>query len=490
MSVIDHPTRTTRPEPDPEPTDPEPAAARLAAAGRVLLELDPRELAENPRNPRTDLGDLEELTASIAGAGVLEPLIVTPNEADEPAAYVVLFGHRRRAAAIAAGLATVPCDVRPEYAGNSPEQVADMLAENLHRHDLTGLEEAGGYAQLSMFDGWDADRIAARVGRPVERVRTALAAADMSPALRPRVIDGAVTLEQAAAIEEFAGEPKAYERLVTVAANHAPGLHYALSDERHKRELTNAKASTRRQLVDAGVRIIAKPKDFPWSSVEVRFGDLTGAGGGLMTAEEHASCPGHAAFVDADGQAVYVCQHPKDWGHETPPNYRHRSRGEIQADAEAADARREQEEALAVADEARASFLAEYLSGRGRPPAGTLRTALEILAGHDFGHASLRPAAGRLLNPGVDDDGAAAVFAEAVAKTADNRLPYLALAYAAAAGEANLRARKVSWQFDPAFAVAWLTVVESLGYPPSEVESQLRTYWATPLEDEDDLPED
>ena len=41
------------------------------------------------------------------------------------------------------------------------------------------------------------------------------------------------------------------------------------------------------------------------------------------------------------------------------------------------------------------------------------------------------------------------------------RRPAPVLAYAAAAGEANLRARKVSWQFDPAFAVAWLTVVES-----------------------------
>lgn len=99
MTVIDHPTRTTGPQPDPNPlTGPvpaEPVAASLAVAGRVLLELDPRQLAENPRNPRTDLGDLGELTASIAEAGVLEPLIVTPNDADG-APYVVLFGHRRR----------------------------------------------------------------------------------------------------------------------------------------------------------------------------------------------------------------------------------------------------------------------------------------------------------------------------------------------------------------------------------------------------------
>lgn len=360
-----------------------------------------------------------------------------------------------------------------------------MLAENLHRHGLTGVEEAGGYAQLSMFDGWDATRIAGRVGRPVARVRTALAASGMAAALRPKVIEGAVTLEQAAAIEEFAAEPKAYERLMTVVANHPPGLHYALSDERQKQTLAFTKAVTRRELVDAGVRTISKPKDFPWSSVEVRLGDLTGAGGGVMTAEEHSSCPGHAAFVDAAGEAVFVCRHPKDWGHETPPNYRHRSREEIRADAEAADAHREQEQALVVAEEARASFLAEYLSRKGRPAAGTLRTALEILAGHDRGNGSLRPAAGRLLNPGIDAESATAVFAEAVAKTADNRLPYLALAYAATAAEANLRARKVSWQFNPAFAVHWLGVIESLGYPLSEVEYELRTFWSTPVEDDD-----
>ena len=132
MTVIDHPTRSSGPQPDPDPA-PEPAAADQAQTGRVLLELDPRQLLDNPHNPRTDLGDLGELTDSIRAVGVLEPLIVTPTDAGS---YLLLFGHRRRAAAIAAGLVTVPCDVRVEYAGKSAEQIADMLAENLHRRDL------------------------------------------------------------------------------------------------------------------------------------------------------------------------------------------------------------------------------------------------------------------------------------------------------------------------------------------------------------------
>ena len=117
---------------------------------------------------------------------------------------MLLFGHRRRAAAIEAGLATVPCDVRVEYAGKSAEQIADMLAENLHRRDLTNLEESAGYEELSMFDGWTPERIAGRIGRPVEHVRAGVAAAKVSAELRPKVVDGGLTLEQAAAIEAYA----------------------------------------------------------------------------------------------------------------------------------------------------------------------------------------------------------------------------------------------------------------------------------------------
>ena len=79
------------------------------------------------------------------------------------------------------------------------------------------------------------------------------------------------------------------------------------------------------------------------------------------------------------------------------------------------------------------------------------------------------------------------MFVEAVAKTTDNRLPLLALAYAAAAAEANMRSRQAPWQFDPELAVRWLTILEDLGYPLSEAETQLRGHWSSPLDDEDDL---
>jgi ParB family chromosome partitioning protein len=447
----------------------------------VLIDVDPRDLHENPLNPREDLGDLSAEAASMREIGVLQPLIVVPaaDDAGGQQRYMVLFGHRRRAAAIEAGLATVPCDVRPEYAGLSPEQLADMLAENLHRRDLTGVEEAGGYAQLAMFDGWTPERIARRIGRPVDHVRAGLAAAKVSPQLRPKVAGGALTLEQAAAIEEFAADPKAYARLLR-AADYPPGLHHALADERHKVKVADRKEAARAALRDANVRIIAKPKNFPWSSVEARVTDLADPDGTSLTPEVHGSCPGNAAFIDDHGEAVYVCAHPKDWGHGTPPGYQHRSQAEAQEAAEAATALREFQQALAVADDARSSFLTEYLGRKGKAPAGTLRSALDLLARVEDSFGVSVDRAAQLLQPSTgpdgrpDDDTARAALTEAVAKAAENRLPYLALAFAAAAGEDNLRSRGASWRFDAALALHWLSVVGCLGYPLSEAEAQLR----------------
>ena len=70
-----------------------------------ITYLDPSDLIPNPRNPRTALGELDELTASIKEAGVLEPLIVAPSEVG---GYLVLFGHRRRQAASTPALPPCP----------------------------------------------------------------------------------------------------------------------------------------------------------------------------------------------------------------------------------------------------------------------------------------------------------------------------------------------------------------------------------------------
>ena len=61
-----------------------------AAVGR-MIDLD--KIDPNPEQPRTEFGDLTELTASIAEKGVLEPLLVKPSRAT--GRWMIIAGERR-----------------------------------------------------------------------------------------------------------------------------------------------------------------------------------------------------------------------------------------------------------------------------------------------------------------------------------------------------------------------------------------------------------
>lgn len=106
-------------------------------------------LLAHPENPRKDLGDLTELTDSIRTKGILQNLTVVPVDADNLyTSYTVVIGHRRLAAAKAAGLESVPCVVTSM---SYQEQIETMLLENMQRNDLTVYEQALGFQQLSLL---------------------------------------------------------------------------------------------------------------------------------------------------------------------------------------------------------------------------------------------------------------------------------------------------------------------------------------------------
>lgn len=102
----------------------------------------------HPDNPRKDLGDLKELTASIAAKGVLQNLTVVPRVVDGQEIqdeYTAVIGHRRHAAAQLAGLPKVPCviaDMTPA------EQFETMMIENVQRNALTLYEQAQGFQTM------------------------------------------------------------------------------------------------------------------------------------------------------------------------------------------------------------------------------------------------------------------------------------------------------------------------------------------------------
>ncbi len=136
------------------------ASARAAAD---IEHVAPHLLDANPTQPRgpIEASSLDELTASIRRQGILQPLLVR-RTGSPPARYQIVAGERRWRAAIAAGLAVVPCLVLDM---TDEQSAAAALVENLQRVDLNAIEEAHGYERLVCQFDLSQDALADIVGK-------------------------------------------------------------------------------------------------------------------------------------------------------------------------------------------------------------------------------------------------------------------------------------------------------------------------------------
>jgi ParB/RepB/Spo0J family partition protein len=173
------------------------------------------EILEHPDNPRRDLGDLTELAASIREQGLLQPIVIAPNTGRKRAPWVCLAGHRRMKAAKKAGLIDVPVVVRSDL-NTRALQVAAMVAENLHRADLTPIEEASAYQLLLDDVGLTVKEISTATGRPQATVKSRLKLTRLPEPVQARVATHQITLADAEALADLAvKDPAAAERAGT-----------------------------------------------------------------------------------------------------------------------------------------------------------------------------------------------------------------------------------------------------------------------------------
>ena len=135
----------------------------------VLRDIPLHSIKPNPHQPRQlfDEDGLQELAASIAQIGVLQPILVRPADSG----YELIAGERRWRAAGIAALEVIPAIVRTTDDMSSIEQA---VVENLHRADLTPLEEAAAYHQLIEDFGFTHEQIAERVGKSRSAISNAL----------------------------------------------------------------------------------------------------------------------------------------------------------------------------------------------------------------------------------------------------------------------------------------------------------------------------
>lgn len=142
--------------------------------GRMIPidKLDP-----NPDQPRSEIGDLTDLTASIKEKGVLEPLLVKPMMGR----WMIIAGERRWRSATAAGLKEVPC-IEMDVDDSAVAEIA--LIENMQRKDLTPWEEADGLRALCERFGYTHEDAARKVGKSRSTVTEALSIASIPDSIR------------------------------------------------------------------------------------------------------------------------------------------------------------------------------------------------------------------------------------------------------------------------------------------------------------------
>lgn len=142
-----------------------PATLSSAAGGANskdgLALLAVASIVPHPGQPRRHFAEaaLDELAASIAARGVIQPVIVTPHGAGR---WRLVAGERRWRAAQRAQLHEIPAIIRDL---DEREITALALIENLQREDLNPIEEARAYHRLAEDEGLTQAEIAKLVDK-------------------------------------------------------------------------------------------------------------------------------------------------------------------------------------------------------------------------------------------------------------------------------------------------------------------------------------
>jgi ParB family chromosome partitioning protein len=210
--------------------------------------LDVKNIKAHPANPRRKAIADDEMVASIKGQGLIQPIVVAP--AAEGDGYVVIAGHRRLDGMKKARKRTTPAIVRTDLTSDA-QQIEAAVVENVHRVDLSPMEEAEAFEQLRELKHTQRD-ISKMTGRPVSTIRDRLKLLKLSKKTRESVHTGQLTIGDALEIVAFEDDPKAQDVLVKAAGS--PDFRWKLDAQKRLRERTALTNQIVDRLTTDGVR--------------------------------------------------------------------------------------------------------------------------------------------------------------------------------------------------------------------------------------------
>ena len=180
-----------REEPLVQSVEPATSAAKRGFALIATAEIEP-----HPDQPRRhfDEAALDELAASIAQRGVIQPVIVRPLGSGR---YQLVAGERRWRAAQRARLHEIPALIRELGDG---DVAALALIENLQREDLNPIEEAAAYQRLTANEGLSQADVAKMVDKSRSHVANLMRLLALPGEVQAMLQDGRLQMGHARAL--------------------------------------------------------------------------------------------------------------------------------------------------------------------------------------------------------------------------------------------------------------------------------------------------
>ena len=204
------------------PAEQAPAAPAAAAMPReaatplpdgAIAELSLEYIELNPYQPRLKFKQepLDELAASIARDGLLQPITVRSLPGGR---FQIISGERRFRAAQLAGLRSLPAYIRD---ANDREMGKFALVENLQREDLNPIEAAIGYRNLMKSQNLTQSDVAQLVCKGRSTIANTLRLLELPEDLQEMIYNDQLTEGHARAIQQVPsaeGRKKLADRVV------------------------------------------------------------------------------------------------------------------------------------------------------------------------------------------------------------------------------------------------------------------------------------
>ena len=299
---------TGRPEPRVVTAAP-PVATPRPETTSDLLQLNVKEIDENPFQPRRDFSEPEiaSLAESLKEHDMLQPILVRRIK-DR---YQLISGERRWRAAIAAGWTTIPARIRQA----DDRLVAELaIVENLQRKDLNPIEKALSFKRYLDEHGCKQDDLAQRLKIDRSTIANLMRLLELPPPVLDALRRNELTAGHARALL-----PLGEEREQIAFAKQLIKEEWSVRETEQRVQEAIANADGEEPLTAAGKAIKKKPK--PSNQVASLEQELRSAVGAKCEIKQSKAGRGRiiihfGSLDDFDRIWQYLVDTPDDLGRE------------------------------------------------------------------------------------------------------------------------------------------------------------------------------